>query len=714
MIQRTCLPLSLRLLAALCFVLGAAQVARAQSDDAAMLVADEVLLTGDDTLVASGNVEAIYQGSRLTAARITYDRGTDTIQLDGPVRLTDPQGNLLTADSGTLETDFENGLLRGARMVLDEQLQLASVEARRVGGRYTQLSRVAVTSCQVCGANQVPLWQIRAGRVIHDEEERQLYFDDAQLRVLDFPVFYAPRLRLPDPTLKRSQGFLFPSIRSTTLLGFGIKVPYFIPIGDHQDITLTPYLSPVTRTLEARYRRAFRNGDLTVDAAVTQDTLDEGPRRGYLFAEGAFDLSGDYKLRFDIETTSDDAYLNDYDYADKDRLDSELTVTRTKADRYFEVGVTHYQSLVDDEDNSTQPTIIADAIYEQRVFPKALGGELRMGLAAHGHFRYSDDDIEGRDVSRLNADLNWRRRWTLPGGVRAGVRGQLWGDAFSVSQDSTSDRRAAQLTPAAAVELRWPLTRTAASGARDLIEPVMQLGWVGGDRLDIANDESTRVEFDEGNLLALSRFPAPDRRERGVTAVYGLRWMRENPNGWSAGLTLGRVSRADPEEGLSRSSGLGGDASDWLIAGHLATRSGLTFTARGLLDSDSRFSKAAARAGWTNSRLDLGASYVLLVTDPDEDRDDAISEWSFDGSYRINQHWTSSANWRYDLSSSDFAKAGLGLDYTNECIAVGFSVSRKFPSSSNLEPSTDFGLTVELKGFSTGGSAKDYRRSCNG
>ena len=714
MIQRTCLPLSLRLLAALCFVLGAAQVARAQSDDAAMLVADEVLLTGDDTLVASGNVEAIYQGSRLTAARITYDRGTDTIQLDGPVRLTDPQGNLLTADSGTLETDFENGLLRGARMVLDEQLQLASVEARRVGGRYTQLSRVAVTSCQVCGANQVPLWQIRAGRVIHDEEERQLYFDDAQLRVLDFPVFYAPRLRLPDPTLKRSQGFLFPSIRSTTLLGFGIKVPYFIPIGDHQDITLTPYLSPVTRTLEARYRRAFRNGDLTVDAAVTQDTLDEGPRRGYLFAEGAFDLSGDYKLRFDIETTSDDAYLNDYDYADKDRLDSELTVTRTKADRYFEVGVTHYQSLVDDEDNSTQPTIIADAIYEQRLFPKALGGELRMGLAAHGHFRYSDDDIEGRDVSRLNADLNWRRRWTLPGGVRAGVRGQLWGDAFSVSQDSTSDRRAAQLTPAAAVELRWPLTRTAASGARDLIEPVMQLGWVGGDRLDIANDESTRVEFDEGNLLALSRFPAPDRRERGVTAVYGLRWMRENPNGWSAGLTLGRVSRADPEEGLSRSSGLGGDASDWLIAGHLATRSGLTFTARGLLDSDSRFSKAAARAGWTNSRLDLGASYVLLVTDPDEDRDDAISEWSFDGSYRINQHWTSSANWRYDLASSDFAKAGLGLDYTNECIAVGFSVSRKFPSSSNLEPSTDFGLTVELKGFSTGGSAKDYRRSCNG
>lgn len=708
------LPFAARLLVSFWLALGGALPALAQTNDAAMLVADEVLIAGDDQLIAHGNVEAIYQGSRLTATRITYNSDTDTIQLDGPVRLTDPQGNLLLADSGSLDTTFENGLLRGARMVLDEQLQLASVEARRVEGRYTQLARVAVTSCQVCGANQVPLWQIRASRVVHDEEEKQLYFDNAQFRILDVPVFYAPRLRLPDPTLKRAAGILFPSIRSSTLLGFGIKVPYFIPIGDHQDVTLTPYLSPVTRTLEARYRRAFRNGDLTVDAAVSTDTLDEGPRRGYLFAEGAFDLGRDYKLKFDIETTSDDAYLNDYDYASKDRLDSELTITRTKAQRYFEIGITHYQSLVDGEDNATQPTVLTDAIYEQRLFPATLGGELRMGLTAHGHFRYSDDDIVGRDVSRLNAELSWRRRWTLPGGVRAGVLGQLWGDTFSISQDSTSDNNVAQLTPAAAVELRWPLIRTAQSGARDLIEPIVQFGWAGGDRPDIPNDESTRVEFDEGNLLALSRFPAPDRREHGYTTVYGLRWMRDNPQGWRAGLTLGRVTRDEADDAFSRSSGLRGTESDWLIAGHFATRSGLNVTARGLLDEESRFSKAAARAGWANSRLDLGASYVLLVTDTAEDRSEALSEWSFDGSYRFNQNWTGLADWRYDLASSNLAKAGLGLNYTNECIEVGFSVSRKFASSSNLEPSTDFGLTVALKGFSTGGSAKDYRRSCGG
>jgi LPS-assembly protein len=242
----------------------------------------------------------------------------------------------------------------------------------------------------------------------------------------------------------------------------------------------------------------------------------------------------------------------------------------------------------------------------------------------------------------------------------------------------------------------------------------MQFGYVGGDRLNIANDESTRVEFDEGNLLSLSRFASSDRRERGYTAVYGLRWMRSNPTGWTAGLTVGRVTRTDEDDSFTASSGLDGTVSDWLIAGNITTLSGFSLTARGLLGDDTEFSKAAARASWANSKLDLGASYVLLPEDADEDRDDTLSEWSFDGSYIFNENWTGSADMGYDLVSSSFSDAGVDLTYTNECIEMVFSVSHTFTSSSNEDPSTDFGLTVELKGFSTGGSAKDLRRSCGG
>lgn len=687
----------------------------------AMLVADRVFVNGDQ-LVAEGNVEALYDGTTLQAGRITYDQGTERLEIEGPLRLNDGKGVLVLADSAGLDRDLRNGILRGARMVLDEQLQLAAAQMNRVNGRYTQLSRVAVSSCQVCGPDGTPLWQIRARRVIHDQEARQLYFDDAQFRLFDVPIFWLPRLRLPDPSLQRARGLLFPTARSTTQLGLGLKLPYFIPIGDHQDITVTPYVSPVTRTLELRYRRAFANGRLEIEGAVSRDTVRQGETRGYLFAEGAFDLPRDVKLRFDIEATTDDTYLTEYGYSDKDRLDSELLLTRTRRDSYSEAGLRHYESLRAGENNATQPTIVGDVYHEQRHFPGGpLGGELRFSAAAHSHFRYSDratdgpdDDsiVDGRDVTRLSTEMSWRRRWTLAGGLRAGALAQATGDVFWIRQDVTSSADVVQLTPAAAVELRWPLVRREAGGASQILEPIAQIGWTGGNRPNLPNDESTRVEWDEGNLLSLSRFPAPDRRERGLSGVLGLRWERNDPQGWSAGVTVGQVFRDQPDSAFTRSSGLGGTESDLLIAGHLENASGLRLLTRGLLNSTGGFDKAEARAIWLNDKVDLSAAYLLLRADPDEDRPNSVSEWSFDGAYRIGRHWTTSANWRYDLVSDRTAKAGLGLAYRNECIEVDFSVSRRYTSTASLDPSTDFGLTVSLKGFSTGGSAKEVRRTC--
>ncbi|WP_299785595.1 LPS assembly protein LptD [uncultured Marivita sp.] len=696
---------------------------RAQSGDV-VLLADQILVQeGGDTLVATGNVEALHQGTRLTAATIVYDRRNNTLDIQGPIRITQPNGDVLTATQAELDQGFENGLLESARFVLDEQLQIASARAARVEGRYTAMSQVAATSCQVCGSEGPPLWSIRASRVVHDAEERQIYFNNAQLRILDVPVFYIPRMRLPDPTLERARGFLIPELKTSSLLGFGIKLPYFIPIGDHADLTLTPYVSPITRTLELRYRQAFRTGDITVNGAISRDSL-EPEVRGLLFAEGVFRLPRDFRLSFDIEAVTDESYLNDYnsDFK-KDRLDSAITLSRTTRDTFFSVGAIHYESLTDGENNATQPTIIGDLRYNRRFFPTRLGGEVRLGFQTHGHYRYSDTDIDGsdadsvvdgRDVARANLDLSWRDRWTLPGGVRAGAITQLWIDRFLVDQDAAAEGDYTEVTPAASVELRWPLVKTAANGARVMVEPVAQLGWIGGERSGVPNDESTRVEFDEGNLLSLSRFPAPDRRERGLIGAAGLRWMRDDPEGWRAALTVGRVWRDEFDSDFSRSSGMDSKASDWLVAGQFAHENGIQLLARGLYDIEqTRFTKAEMRANLSGDAYTLGASYILLTTDPLEDRDDAQSQWRVNGRYNIDRNWTATGNTRYDIAEGQFLTAGVGAEYRNECVAVDFSVSRSFASSTNLEPSTDFGLTVALTGFSTGGSGKEYRRSCS-
>ena len=190
--------------------------------------------------------------------------------------------------------------------------------------------------------------------------------------------------------------------------------------------------------------------------------------------------------------------------------------------------------------------------------------------------------------------------------------------------------------------------------------------------------------------------------------------MRDDPDGWRTGLTVGRIWREDVDTAFTRSSGQDSTVSDWLIAGQFAHQTGIQLLARGLYDSDqNRFTKAEMRANVDQQRYSIDASYILLTTDPDEDRTTAQSQWKLGGRYNVDRQWTAKTDMRYDIVEGQFLNAGIGAEYRNECVAVDFSVSRSFASSTNLEPSTDFGLTVALTGFSTGGSGKEYRRSCS-
>ena len=696
----------------LCLFLPVAAWAQQEPERPAALIADELFIEADRELVARGNVEA-YQGTtRLEAEEIRYNRETGALTITGPIKLFDGESSVILADAAELDGNLRTGLLTGARLVLEQQLQLAAASIQRVSPKYDQLYKTAVTSCNVCEDGKPPLWQIRARRVIHDKEEGQLYFDQAQFRIGNTPVMYIPRLRLPDPSVDRADGFLIPSIRTTSQLGVGVKVPYFFTLGDHRDITVTPYVSSRTTTLELRYRQAFVNGDLQFDTAASRDDELPGETRAYLFSEGRFDLQNDFKLKFDIEVTSDDAYLKDYDYSDKDRLDSEITLSRARRDEYITAGLINYKSLRDGEDNSTLPTIVGDALYEYRMFPTAVGGELRFGANAHSHIRTSDLDIEGRDVSRINLDAEWLRGWNLGGGLRAEANAGLLADIFNITQDSTTNQSQSQISPFATVALRYPMTKLSARGATHFLEPVVQVGWTDGDNLDIPNEESTLVEFDSGNLLSLSRFPSADRRERGLVTALGTTWSLFDPKGKETTLTIGQLFRDKPNDSFTMSSGLDGDRSDIILAGQFKSTSGWSVTARSLFNTSFDFTKTEVRGRYDTKRGGFVGSYLWLIGDEEEERPRDTSEIWLDGYYRIDTHWSGTAEWRYDTAQSRASNLEFGLGYTNECVSVDLSVKRRYATSSSLEPSTSLGFTVALRGFSAKKGTETYARTC--
>ncbi|EKE45818.1 organic solvent tolerance protein, putative [Oceaniovalibus guishaninsula JLT2003] len=714
------------LLIALALVGALSLAVRAQErpQSPASLVADTVRVEADARLIAEGNVEVLYGATRLTARRIVYDREADRLLIEGPIVLSDGPDRIVLAEQADLDRHLEIGILTSARLVLDRQLQLAATQIARAGDRYTQLSNTVASSCEVCAARPVPTWEIRAAKVVHDRVERQLYFTDASFRLMGVPVAWFPRLRLPDPTLERTTGLLIPRLRTTSLLGTGLKLPYFITLGDHADLRLTPYLSGSTTTLQAEYRHVFRRGQIAFEGAASRDDLRPDKTRHYLLGTGNFILPRGFQLDFDIQSVSDEAYLLDYGYSERDRLETDAEIGRVRRDELMILTISDFRTLRESEIpiEDQLPKTYGTARFERRL--DLGGGDLTLGFDAAVLRRESALDGPGRDVDRLGVAASFSDSAVFASGILGRAEVGLSAATYHVRDDSRFSANPGRVTPSAQVTLRWPLQRAGQDGVRHLLEPVAQLAWSHTSGDPVPNEDSVLVEFDEGNLLSLSRFPGADRIEQDARMAIGLAYTRVGPQGATVGATFGRILRSDDSDGpprgdddrtgFAQGTGLDDTRSDWLAGFRLGIGERLHVSGRSLFDDRFNVTKTEARVAYRDTRTAISAAYLWLEDAALENRPDDVQEVALDAVHRISRHWTGRLDTRYDVDADRAARAGIGLEYRTECLSVDFSVSRRFTSSDNVEPTTAFGLELNLAGVGGNAADRSYRRTCNG
>lgn len=683
------------------------------------LVADSVTVERDGVLIAEGGVEIFADGRHMQAERIVYDRDANRLLIEGPITLTEGPDTIILANGAEMDTELRDGLIVGIRIILDQRLQIAAAQGQRQQGRFTDLREAVATSCEVCKPGQPPLWQIQAKRVIHDEERQRIYFQGARFHILNLPVAYLPALSTPEPGVARAQGFLVPSADTSDLFGTGAKVPYFIPFGDHADLTLTPYIADdlnnaYTRTLEYRYRQAFSNGDVAFTGAFSRDSEDEGELRTYLFGNGNFQLPHQIKLEFGLELASDDSYLNDYDYSGSDRLENTLTLTRVVDDSRAVAEVITFNSFRDDEDNDTIPSLAADISYDKRWTLGDNNGFFDASFLAHGHRRDSDENIEGRDSTHLRGLLRWSNEQTVAGGVRLGADVQAQGDFKQINQDNRYEKQQSDLTPGLALTASLPMSKPGANGSSQLIEPIAQLVWTGDYDIDSPNDDSTQPAFDTGNLFGFRRFPGVDRVDEGLRANLAVRWQHLRPEGWTVGLTFGRVLRSAETDLFSVGTGLDGIRSDWLIQVDLDLAKRFTLRSLTLVDDQGNSSLNETRLSYMNTSFDVSAGYVWQEEDADLGQDEALSELTLDATYDINPSWSAALELRRDLLAERSVRSELGLTYRNECVRVDLSGTRRFRNTDGAEPTYSYGITVSFTGFGTSGGSQRQIGHCAG
>jgi len=704
------------------FFTGLGAVLPAFAQDRAVFIADQMIIQEDGRLYALGDVEARYQSMRVTAASMVYDRATDMLTLQGPILYDDGAGSVILANFAQLSDGMQSGLLRSARLILDQQLQLSASAAQSLAGRYTTLQNVAASSCKICQTNATPLWEIRARSVVHDKQTQQIYFEGAQFRLGGVPLVYLPQLRMPDPTLKRATGFLPPKLEASTSRGFGVKIPYFIALGAHRDVTLSPYIrSENERGFDLRYRQAFAAGDIEVNASLSNDGDLNDPLRGYVLASGRFDLRNGYKLALRAETVSDANFFRGYGLEERDRLVTSATIDRTARDTYDFARLQGFHSIRSDDVNATQPSTMAEFNRQQRI---SMGDWGDLGLSYHSHARLRasqnpldgddpDDFADGRDVTGFGMGATWNKTAVTEQGVLLNFALAARMDSYAVRQDAVYAGDYTRSHLAFAADARFPMVKTGPQGAQHLIEPMAQIVLAPNTPTRLFNEDSALVEFDEGNLFAINRFPGSDRIEAGSRVNMGLRYAYHDAEGRRGQVLLGKVISDLDQAQFSAASGLGQKSSDWLVAGQLDMNKRQSITLRSLIAPDTaRLRKLELRSAYSGKSGEIAVGYLFAPADADEGRSADISEISLSARQQLSAQWRANIAARYDEQTNKLSRAGLGLEWRNECMRVDLSLSRTFTSSANVRPNTDFGLSVAFLGI--GGQAAGPSGQCQG
>ncbi|MBW7921694.1 MAG: LPS-assembly protein LptD [Rubellimicrobium sp.] len=654
----------------------------------ATLVADRIEIAAGGQLVAEGGVEVFHEGTRLSAHAIRYDPAHDLLTIEGPIYIVTPEGDVFAADRAELDPRLENGILRGARLVLDERLQLAANRIDRAGGRLTQLSRVAVTSCAVCGTRR-PLWEIRSTRVVHDEDAHQLHFENATLRVRGVPVLWLPWMRLPDPTLDRAAGLMVPELRLSSNLGAGLALPVFIPIGASRDLRVTPYASALTRTLETRFRHALLTGSYQIEGAVSDDDLGHDRLRGYLAARGSFRPAPGTQLSFDLIAASDRAYLADYGISDRDRLPSRLSYVHVEADRLASADLALWQSLRTGESSASLPPVVFGATIERR---RPLGpGTLTLSAETLAFARLaSGTGDDARDVWRLGAGADWRVAGATRGGLVVEGEAGLALQWRQVRDDPAWDDTLVTWRPHLGMTIRYPLVR-AGSRYTDTLEPALALGWAPAWGDAVPPEDAARRMIDAGSILSLHRGSGEDRAPAGTSAAALLTWTRSGADG-TAALGFGVIAddlRPEPR---------------YLVSASADTAAGFRLMGRALFDQSLDLTETETIIDWHARRYDLSARHLWLAPASDGSSTPGVSEVLAQASWRVSDAWQVSLGGRYDIEGAAPIRADLGLAWSNECVTVDVSLSHRYTEAGTSDPATQLGLSVRLTGFSTGGA----------
>ncbi len=730
-------------------------------EDQLLLESDTLTYDNDRGLViATGNVQIVYGKFSLVANKVEYNQQSGRLLAVGNVEIIEPNGNRIFAAEIDITDDFRDGFVSALNVATAENTRIAAESAERLDGETTVFNNGVYTACPQCKENpeKPPLWQIRAKKVIIDNNTRTVEYEDARFEFFGTPVARVARFSHADPAIKRKSGFLFPSFGESESLGAHARIGYFFNLAPNYDLTAYgTYYARQGFLGELEWRQRLENGEYSIHyAGMRQDdqgafsarTIDSVVEdRHAVITTGRFDINDRWKFGWNALYQTDNNFARTYDIEGGDERDivNEIYLTGLGEKNYFDLRaqdflvqdnqidfdpVTPGNQTFDDQQASVLPSLDYNAVSGEEFALGQVSLNVNLASVNRNTFQVSNPDgnaaviapnerfsgIEG-NTTRISTEIEWKRSQIVSGAV---VTGELSYRGDAIYQDTnlnspfnplTTNESIYRSTPAASLEIRYPLIAQSDTVSQ-IFEPIAQI-IVRPDETHIgrfANEDAQSFVFDTSNLFQRDKFSGYDRVEGGTRANVGFRYSASFASGGSVNVVAGQsfhlagrnsfASTADLTN-AGEESGLETDRSDYVASVQLDDGAGFSTGVSVRLDEkDLGLKRSEVSLGVAQPQYSFNSSYIYTEAQPNYRFNRARHEIRGSGSVRLDENWRVFGGLAYDIETEEVFRETIGIAYDDDCfsIALGYSNVDSDFTGDNTERAISFSVGFRTLG----------------
>ena len=683
-----------------------------QTTDNYTLEGEDMYADGEKKIIRSTKNSILYDkdGNEISLENFEYLAEKNIFKSIGNIKIKDHLENLYEFSQIYIDTKKKEMLGTDIKAYMNHQDFKTNkkndprifANSIKINNQNSSFNKSIFTLCEFSEDEKCPPWTIQASNMLHDNQSKTIYYNNAVIKVYNIPIFYAPRLSHPDPSVDRRSGFLVPFFSNTKNLGAGLSVPYFWAVNEDKNFTLTNKLYVEQNPLFlGEYHQAFKNSNLLTDFGYTKGYKTTSPtkRKGeksHIFAKFnkifKSDSGSENTLNISLQKVSDDKYLKLHKIKtslvdfNNDILESALNFTHTNQDLFFGFNASVFETLKADY-NDKYEYILPEIVLDKNLISNDKFGNLDLQTNFKTH-NYDTNKL----TSFLVNDFQWSSNNKI---FKSVMKNKFLGNFKNINYqaknvDIYKTDNTNELFGAIGLLSEIDFFKKLGS-TNHLFTPKALLKYSPGSM----RKEQEGSRLDPINAYKLNRLGEINNFETGNTATLGFDYNIKKNNINKLDFSVAQVINEKENKKFNSITGMDEKLSDLVGFATLNVSENLNLNYDFAIDQnykDLNYTDVGAKLNLNN--IDIDFNY-LQENNHIGDQDYFKTKIG----YKNTKDGVISFETKRNLITNSAEFYNLSYEYFNDCLRAGLVYRREFYNDSELEPENSLMFNITLTPF---------------